>query len=38
MRSDFLGDCAEFKSLAEAGNEGEYLIPRLNRRQRALAI
>jgi len=38
MRSDFLGDCAEFKSLAEAVNEGEYLIPRLNRRQRALAI
>ena len=38
MRSDFLGDCAEFKSLAEAVNEGEYLIPRLNRRQRAHAI
>ena len=38
MRSDFLGDCAEFKNLAEAVNEGEYLIPRLNRRQRALAI
>ena len=35
MRSDFLGDCAEFKNLAEAVNEGEYLIPRLNRRQRA---
>ena len=38
MRSDFLGDCAEFKNLAEAVNEGEYLIPRLNRRQRAHAI
>jgi WD40 repeat protein/energy-coupling factor transporter ATP-binding protein EcfA2 len=38
MRSDFLGDCAEFKGLAEAVNEGEYLIPRLNRKQRARAI
>jgi len=38
MRSDFLGDCAEFNGLAEAVNEGEYLIPRLNRKQRARAI
>ncbi|MDA7624691.1 hypothetical protein N8697_00815 [bacterium] len=38
MRSDFLGDCAEFQGLAEAVNEGEYLIPRLNRKQRARAI
>jgi len=38
MRSDFLGDCAEFKGLAEVVNEGEYLIPRLNRKQRARAI
>jgi len=38
MRSDFLGDCAEFAGLAEAVNEGEYLIPRLNRKQRTRAI
>jgi len=38
MRSDFLGDCAEFSGLAEAVNEGEYLIPRLNRKQRTRAI
>ena len=25
MRSDFLGDCAEFKNLAEAVNEGRAL-------------
>ena len=33
MRSDYLGDCTEFRGLAEAVNEGEYLIPRLNRDQ-----
>jgi len=38
MRSDFLGDCSQFRGLAEAVNEGEYLIPRLNRKQRRLAI
>ena len=38
MRSDFLGDCSQFRGLAEAVNEGEYLIPRLNRSQRRLAI
>ena len=38
MRSDFLGDCAQFRDLAEAVNEGEYLIPRLNRTQRKEAI
>ena len=38
MRSDFLGDCAQFRGLAEAVNEGEYLIPRLNRGQRRQAI
>ncbi|MBT7028182.1 MAG: ATP-binding protein, partial [Verrucomicrobia bacterium] len=38
MRSDFLGDCSQFRGLAEAVNEGEYLIPRLNRNQRRLAI
>ncbi|MEC7904263.1 MAG: hypothetical protein VYE74_08700, partial [Verrucomicrobiota bacterium] len=38
MRSDFLGDCAQFGGLAEAVNEGEYIIPRLNRSQRKQAI
>ncbi|MBT7910047.1 MAG: hypothetical protein HN607_05895, partial [Verrucomicrobia bacterium] len=38
MRSDFLGDCAQFRGLAESVNEGEYLIPRLNRNQRRQAI
>ena len=37
MRSDFLGDCAEF-NLGLAVNEGEYPIPRLNRKQRGRAI
>ena len=38
MRSDFLGDCAEFTGLPEALNEGEYLIPRLTREERRAAI
>ncbi|HUD63054.1 MAG TPA: hypothetical protein VMQ17_00675 [Candidatus Sulfotelmatobacter sp.] len=38
MRSDFLGDCAEFEGLPEAINEGEYLIPRLTRDERKAAI
>jgi len=38
MRSDFLGDCTEFPNLAETINEGMYLIPRMNREQRRLAI
>ncbi len=38
MRSDFLGDCAEFSGLAEAINEGEYLVPRMKRDQYRLAI
>jgi hypothetical protein len=33
MRSDFIGDCAEFEELAEAVNRGEYLIPRMTRDQ-----
>ena len=33
MRSDFIGDCAEFEDLAEAVNRGEYLIPRMTRDQ-----
>lgn len=38
MRSDYLGNCADFPGLAEAVNEGEYLIPRLSREQRRSVI
>ncbi|MDB4664843.1 hypothetical protein OAE97_00685 [Verrucomicrobia bacterium] len=38
MRSDFLGECSEFPRLANMVNEGEFLIPRLNREQRKQAI
>src|SRR5262245_9546620 len=38
MRSDYLGDCAQFWDLPEAINEGQYLIPRLTREQRRAAI
>lgn len=38
MRSDYLGDCAQIPGLAEAVNDGEYLIPRLSREQRRAAI
>jgi WD40 repeat protein len=38
MRSDYLGDCSEIPGLAEAVNEGEYLIPRLLRDQKRDAI
>lgn len=33
MRSDFLGDCSQFRDLPEAINDGQYLIPRLTRDQ-----
>jgi WD40 repeat protein len=33
MRSDFLGECAQFIGLAEAINDGQYLTPRLTREQ-----
>lgn len=38
MRSDFLGDCAQFRDLPEAINEGQYLIPRMTRDQLRQAI
>ncbi len=38
MRSDFLGECAQFTGLAEAINTGLYLTPRLNREQLRMAI
>lgn len=33
MRSDYLGDCAQFRDLPEAINDSQYLIPRLTRAQ-----
>ena len=38
MRSDFLGDCAQFRNLPEALNASQYLIPRMTRDQRRSAI
>lgn len=38
MRSDFLGDCAQFYGLPEAINRGQYLVPRLTRDERRTAI
>jgi len=38
MRSDFLGDCAQFRDLPEAFNAGQYLIPRMTRDQRRVSI
>jgi hypothetical protein len=38
MRSDFLGDCTEFRGLPEAINSGQYLIPRMTRNEKRAAI
>jgi WD40 repeat protein len=38
MRSDFLGDCAQFRDLPEAMNDSQYLTPRLTRDQLQQAI
>lgn len=38
LRSDFLGDCAQYRDLPEAINEGQFLIPRLRREQHREAI
>jgi Novel STAND NTPase 1 len=38
MRSDFLGDCAQFEGLPEAINRGQYLVPRMSRDERRSAI
>ena len=38
MRSDYLGDCAQFRDLPEALNQGQYLIPRMTREERQQAI
>jgi energy-coupling factor transporter ATP-binding protein EcfA2 len=34
MRSDFLDDCAEFRDLPDALNDGQYLVPRMTRDER----
>jgi hypothetical protein len=33
MRSDYLGECAIFRGLPEALNNGHYLVPRMTRQQ-----
>ncbi len=38
MRSDFIGDCAQFRDLPERLNEGLFLVPRLTREQLREAI
>ena len=38
MRSDFLGECAQFFGLPEAINRGQYLVPRMTREERRSAI
>ncbi len=38
MRSDFIGDCAQFPGLPEAINAGQYLVPRMTRDERRAAI
>jgi hypothetical protein len=38
MRSDFIGKCTEFEGLAEAINDGLYLVPRMTRDERRDAI
>ena len=38
MRSDYLGDCAEFRDFPETLNQCQYLVPRMTREQRKEAI
>lgn len=38
MRSDFLGECAQFLDLPEKINKGQFLVPRMRRDQRRIAI
>ncbi|MEQ8304773.1 MAG: hypothetical protein RIB47_15365 [Cyclobacteriaceae bacterium] len=38
MRSDFIGDCAEFAGLTQMINESNYLIPQMTREQQRMAI
>jgi WD40 repeat protein/energy-coupling factor transporter ATP-binding protein EcfA2 len=38
MRSDFIGECAQFADLTRKLNDSHYLIPQLTREQKKLAI
>ncbi len=38
MRSEYLGDCTQFRDLPEAINKGQYLIPRMPRDQKRRPI
>ncbi len=38
MRSDFIGDCAQFPDLTQVINESHYLIPQMTRDQQRMAI
>jgi energy-coupling factor transporter ATP-binding protein EcfA2 len=38
MRSDYLGECAQFRDLPEAINKSQYLIPRMTDDERRQAI
>lgn len=38
MRSEYLGDCVQFRGLTEAINQGQYLVPRLGRKELKSAI
>lgn len=38
MRSDYLGQCAQFRELPEAINSSQYLVPRMNDDERREAI
>lgn len=38
MRSDFIGDCAQFPDLTQIINDSHYLIPQMTRDQKRLAI
>jgi WD40 repeat protein/energy-coupling factor transporter ATP-binding protein EcfA2 len=38
MRSDFIGECAQYPELTKIINDSHYLIPQMNREQKRLAI
>lgn len=38
MRSDFIGDCAQFPELTQKINDSHYLIPQMTRDQKKLAV
>jgi energy-coupling factor transporter ATP-binding protein EcfA2 len=38
MRSDYIGNCNQFYGLPEMMNQGQYLVPRLDRQQRQEVI